>query len=106
VRSPVLESLKVIVDHRQVGQLGLAPRRMRELGQHRFKLTQKLLLHPDELVVRVLELQLNRYLRRIDFWYARQWELGAPLQIANRSRRGYSLVFDDRPADISYDAGT
>ena len=117
--------------------------------------------------VRVLELQLNRYQRRIDFWYARQWELeglsidaarrtieyreqsihltkreyqlfaglaerspgytsaqqllseawhdsglpqetvrtyivrrklaglGAPVQIANLSRRGYSLVFDE-----------
>jgi DNA-binding response OmpR family regulator len=121
----------------------------------------------------ILELQLQRYQRRIEFWYARQWELeglsieeatrtigyrdnsihltrreyqlfarlaerspaytsaeqllseawhdtglpqetvrtyivrlrrklaelGAPVQVANRSRRGYSLVFDDQPQD-------
>lgn len=121
--------------------------------------------------VSVLELQLRRYQRRIEFWYARQWELeglsvdeatrtigyrelsihltrreyqlfvrlaerspgytsaeqllseawhdaglpqetirtyivrvrrklaelGAPVQIANRSRRGYALIFDDGP---------
>jgi DNA-binding response OmpR family regulator len=121
--------------------------------------------------VGILELQMGRYQRRIEFWYARRWELeglsidkatrtigylemsirltkreyqlfarlaelspgytsaeqllseawhdtglpqetvrtyivrlrrklaelGAPVQIANRSRQGYSLVFDDRP---------
>jgi hypothetical protein len=26
-------------------------------------------------------------------------ELGAPVHIANQSRKGYSLVFDDRPQD-------
>jgi DNA-binding response OmpR family regulator len=130
--------------------------------------------------VRVLELQLNRYQRRIDFWYARQWELeglfidestrtieyreqsihltkreyqlfarlaerspgytsaeqllseawhdaelpqetvrtyivrlrrklaglGAPVQVANVSRRGYSLVFDERSREGSYDSAT
>ncbi len=123
--------------------------------------------------VSILELQLSRYQRRIEFWYARQWELeglsidaatrtigyressihltrreyqlfariaerspghtnaeqllseawhdsglpqetvrtyivrlrrklaelGAPVHIANQSRKGYSLVFDDRPQD-------
>jgi DNA-binding response OmpR family regulator len=126
--------------------------------------------------VSILELQLRRYQRRIEFWYARQWELeglsieestrtigyrknsihltkreyqlfarlaegspgytsaeqllseawhdtglpqetvrtyivrlrrklaelGALVQIANRSRRGYSLVFDDRQQDGVY----
>jgi len=130
--------------------------------------------------VSVVELQLNRYQRRIEFWYARQWELeglsvdektrtigyrqhaihltkrefqlfarladrspaytsaeqllsdawrdpglpqetvrtyivrlrrklaelDAPVQIANRSRRGYSLVFDDRPSMNTYDSAT
>jgi DNA-binding response OmpR family regulator len=130
--------------------------------------------------VSVIELQLNRYQRRIEFWYARQWELeglsvdemtrviayrdrsihltrreyqlfarladrspgytnteqllseawhdpglpqetvrtyivrlrrkladlSAPVQIANRSRQGYSLVFDDRPPESAYDAAT
>lgn len=130
--------------------------------------------------VSVLELQLNRYQRRIDFWYARQWELeglsideatrtieyreqsihltkreyqlfarlaerspgytsaeqllseawhdaelpqetvrtyivrlrrklaglGAPVQVTNVSRRGYSLVFDDGPRDGAYDSAT
>jgi DNA-binding winged helix-turn-helix (wHTH) protein len=130
--------------------------------------------------VRVLELQLSRYQRRIDFWYARQWELeglfidestrtieyreqsihltkreyqlfarlaerspgytsaeqllseawhdaelpqetvrtyivrlrrklaglGAPVQVANVSRRGYSLVFDERSREGSYDSAT
>lgn len=130
--------------------------------------------------VSVLELQLKRYQRRIEFWYARQWELeglsvdektrtigyrqhaihltkrefqlfarladrspaytsaeqllsdawrdpglpqetvrtyivrvrrklaelDAPVQIANRSRRGYSLVFDDRPSMNTYDSAT
>lgn len=130
--------------------------------------------------VRVLEVQLNRYQRRIDFWYARQWELeglfidestrtieyreqsihltkreyqlfarlaerspgytsaeqllseawhdaqlpqetvrtyivrlrrklaglGAPVQVANVSRRGYSLVFDERSREGSYDSAT
>jgi DNA-binding response OmpR family regulator len=130
--------------------------------------------------VRVLELQLNRYQRRIDFWYARQWELeglfidestrtieyreqsihltkreyqlfarlaerspgytsaeqllseawhdaelpqetvrtyivrlrrklaglGAPVKVANVSRRGYSLVFDERSREGSYDSAT
>jgi DNA-binding response OmpR family regulator len=130
--------------------------------------------------VRVVELQLNRYLRRIDFWYARQWELeglsvdaatrtieyreqaihltkreyqlfaslaerspaytsgeqllseawhdaglpqetvrtyivrlrrklsalGAPVQVANMSRRGYSLVFDERPREGLYDSAS
>jgi DNA-binding response OmpR family regulator len=130
--------------------------------------------------VRVLELQLNRYQRRIDFWYARQWELeglfidestrtieyreqsihltkreyqlfarlaerspgytsaeqllseawhdaelpqetvrtyivrlrrklaglGAPVQVANVSRRGYSLVFDERSREGSYESAT
>jgi DNA-binding response OmpR family regulator len=130
--------------------------------------------------VRVLELQLNRYQRRIDFWYARQWELegllidestrtieyreqsihltkreyqlfarlaerspgytsaeqllseawhdaelpqetvrtyivrlrrklaglGAPVQVANVSRRGYSLVFGERPREGAYDPAT
>ncbi len=123
--------------------------------------------------VSILELQLSRYQRRIEFWYARQWELeglsideatrtigyrassihltkreyqlfarlaerspgytsaeqllseawhdsglpqetvrtyivrlrrklaelGAPVRIANQSRRGYTLVFDDLPQD-------
>ena len=31
-------------------------------------------------------------------------ELGAPVQIANRSRHGYSLVFDDQPQDGSHTA--
>jgi DNA-binding response OmpR family regulator len=36
--------------------------------------------------VRVLELQLNRYQRRIDFWYARQWELeGLSIDAARRT---------------------
>jgi DNA-binding response OmpR family regulator len=126
--------------------------------------------------VSLLEVQRSRYQRRIEFWYARQWELeglsvddanrtigyressthltkreyqlfarlaerspgytsaeqllseawhdtglpqetvrtyivrlrrklaelGAPVRIANRSRRGYSLVFDDRPPDRVY----
>jgi DNA-binding response OmpR family regulator len=33
-------------------------------------------------------------------------ELGAPAQIANRPRHGYSLVFDDRPAQGDYDSAT
>src|SRR5450759_4752270 len=33
-------------------------------------------------------------------------ELDAPVQIANRSRRGYSLVFDDRPSMNTYDSAT
>jgi DNA-binding response OmpR family regulator len=123
--------------------------------------------------ISILEVQLGRYQRRIEFWYARQWELeglsidkatrtigyregsihltrreyqlfallaerspgytsaelllseawhdsglpqetvrtyivrlrrklvelGAPVHVANRSRSGYSLVFDDRPQD-------
>jgi DNA-binding response OmpR family regulator len=130
--------------------------------------------------VSILELQLRRYQRRIEFWYARQWELeglsveeatrtigyrdnsihltrreyqlfarlaerspgytnaeqllseawhdtglpqetvrtyivrlrrklaelGAPVQIANRSRHGYSLVFDDQPQDAAYNGAT
>ena len=126
--------------------------------------------------VSILELQLSRYQRTIEFWYARQWELqglsidkaartigyregsihltrreyqlfallaerspgytsaelllseawhdsglpqetvrtyivrfrrklvelGAPVHIANRSRSGHSLVFDDRPQDGVY----
>jgi DNA-binding response OmpR family regulator len=130
--------------------------------------------------VRVLELQLNRYMRRIDFWYARQWELeglsvdaaartieyrqqsihltkreyqlfarlaerspaytraeqllseawhdsglpqetvrtyivrlrrklaglGAPVQVANMSRRGYSLVFEEVPGEGLYDSAS
>lgn len=125
--------------------------------------------------VSILEIQLSRYQRRIEFWYARQWELeglsidasrrtiayrersihltnreyqlftrladrspdytsaaqllaeawhdsglpeetvrtyivrlrrklaelGAPAQIANRSRRGYSLVFEDLANRVS-----
>jgi hypothetical protein len=125
--------------------------------------------------VRILEVQLRRYERRIEFWYARQWELeglsieessrtiayrdrsvqltrreyqlfvrladhspgyttasqllleawhdpglpqetvrtyiarlrrklamlGAPVQVVNRSKRGYSLAFDDRPAEVA-----
>lgn len=128
----------------------------------------------------VIELQLNRYKRRIEFWYGRQWEieglsidemtrviayrdrsihltrrefqlfarladrspgyisaeqllseawhdpglpqetvrtyvvrlrrklaeLSAPVQVTNRSRQGYSLVFDDRPPESTYDAAT
>jgi DNA-binding response OmpR family regulator len=130
--------------------------------------------------VRVLQMQMNRYLRRIDFWYTRQWELeglsideatrtivyreksihltkreyqlfarlaerspgytsaeqllseawhdaelpqetvrtyivrlrrklaglGAPVQVANVSRRGYSLVFGERPRERAYDSAT
>jgi DNA-binding response OmpR family regulator len=126
--------------------------------------------------VSVLEVQLMRYQRRLEFWYARQWELeglsidesmrtigyreqsihltkreyqvfarladrspgytsaaqllaeawhdsglpqetmrtyivrlrrklaelGAPVQIANRSRLGYSLVFDERREESAY----
>jgi DNA-binding response OmpR family regulator len=126
--------------------------------------------------VSILEVQLRRYRRRIEFWYARQWELeglsideakrtigyreqsihltkreyqlfarladrspnftsaeqllseawhdsrlpretmrtyivrlrrklaqlGAPVQIANRSRLGYSLVFDERREEGAY----
>ena len=33
-------------------------------------------------------------------------ELGAPAQIANRPRHGYSLVFDQRPAQGVYDSAT
>jgi DNA-binding winged helix-turn-helix (wHTH) protein len=33
-------------------------------------------------------------------------ELGAPAQIANRPRHGYSLVFDVRPAQGDYDSAT
>lgn len=33
-------------------------------------------------------------------------ELGAPAQIANRPRHGYSLVFDDRPRNGQYDSAT
>lgn len=33
-------------------------------------------------------------------------ELGAPAEIANRPRYGYSLVFDSRPAQSDYDAAT
>jgi DNA-binding response OmpR family regulator len=130
--------------------------------------------------VSVLELQLRRYQRRLEFWYARQWELeglsideasrtigyreqsvrltkreyqlfarladrspgftsaeqllaeawhdsrlpqetmrtyivrlrrklaelGAPVQIANRSRTGYSLVFDERREESAYSSAT
>jgi DNA-binding response OmpR family regulator len=130
--------------------------------------------------VSILEIQLSRYQRRIEFWYARQWELeglsidvsrrtiayrersihltnreyqlfarladrspdytsaaqllaeawhdsrlpeetvrtyivrlrrklaqlGAPAQIANRSRRGYSLVFDDPPEQGEFSSAT
>ena len=130
--------------------------------------------------VSILEIQLSRYQRRIEFWYARQWELeglsideprrtiayrersihltnreyqlfvrladrspdytsatqllaeawhdsrlpeetvrtyivrlrrklaelGAPAQIANRSRRGYSLVFEDHPQESQYSSAT
>jgi DNA-binding response OmpR family regulator len=130
--------------------------------------------------VAVLEQQLMRYRRRIEFWFARQWEmeglsidertrtiayrersihltrreyqlfnelagrspaytsatqllaeawrdsrlpeetvrtyivrlrrklaeLGAPAEIANRPRYGYSLVFDGRPAQGDYDSAT
>lgn len=130
--------------------------------------------------VAVLEVQLMRYRRRIEFWYARQWELeglsvdqaarsvgfrertihltkrefqlfsrladrspgyttaeqllaeawhdsglpqetirtyivrlrrkladlGAPVQIVNQSRRGYSLVFEDPPAESVYSSAT
>jgi len=130
--------------------------------------------------VAVLEVQLMRYRRRIEFWYARQWELeglsvdpaartvgfrertihltrreyqlfsrladrspgytsaeqllaeawhdsglpqetvrtyivrlrrkladlGAPVQIANQPRRGYSLVFEDLPAESAYSSAT
>jgi DNA-binding response OmpR family regulator len=130
--------------------------------------------------VSILEIQLSRYQRRIEFWYARQWELeglsiddsrrtiayrersihltnreyqlfvrladrspdytsatqllaeawhdsrlpeetvrtyivrlrrklaelGAPAQIANRSRRGYSLVFEDNPQESQFSSAT
>jgi len=130
--------------------------------------------------LRILELQLGRYRRRIEFWYARQWELeglsideatrtigyrersiqltrreyqlfglladrspgytsaevllseawrdpalpqetvrtyivrlrrklaelGAPVHVANRSRSGYSLVFDDPSSDAMHDLAT
>ena len=32
--------------------------------------------------------------------------LGAPVQVANVSRRGYSLVFDERSREGSYDSAT
>jgi DNA-binding response OmpR family regulator len=130
--------------------------------------------------VSILEVQLRRYQRRIEFWYARQWELeglsideakrtigyreqsvhltkreyqlfmrladrspdftsaeqllseawhdsrlpqetmrtyivrlrrklaqlGAPVQIANRSRLGYSLMFDERGEESAYSSAT
>ena len=130
--------------------------------------------------VSILEIQLGRYQRRIEFWYARQWELEglsidesrrtvayrersihltnreyqlfarladrspgytsaalllaeawhdsrlpeetvrtyivrlrrklaeleAPAQIANRSRRGYSLVFEDRREHSEFNSAT
>jgi DNA-binding response OmpR family regulator len=130
--------------------------------------------------VSILELQRRRYQRRIEFWYARQWELeglsidqakrtigyreqsvhltkreyqlfmrladrspdftsaeqllseawhdsrlpqetmrtyivrlrrklaqlGAPVQIANRSRLGYSLMFDERGEESAYSSAT
>jgi hypothetical protein len=33
-------------------------------------------------------------------------ELGAPVQIANRSRLGYSLVFDDQREESAYSSAT
>jgi DNA-binding response OmpR family regulator len=130
--------------------------------------------------VSIIEIQLDRYRRRIEFWYARQWELeglsidesrrtiayrersihltnreyqlfsrladrspdytsatqllaeawrdsrlpeetvrtyivrlrrklaelGAPAQIANRSRRGYSLVFEDHQEQRDFNSAT
>jgi hypothetical protein len=91
VRSPVLEGLKVFVDHRQVGQLGLAPRRMRALlseAWHDSGLPQK--------SVRTYIVRLRRKLAG----------LGAPVQVANMSRRGYSLVFVERPGEGLYDSAS